>query len=540
MQRPAQQLGRYTLTKRLGVGGMAEVFLAHQDGPAGFSKACVVKRILPHLAEDTRFVQLFQREARLAGLLTHTNIVQIFELGEVDGTYFIAMELIDGPSLHALARSAWRQGKPIPLELVCCAIADAALGLEAAHTQTDADGNSLRIVHRDISPDNLMINREGVTKILDFGIARSNASSERTSTGELKGKIPFMAPEVLRGEEADARTDLYALGVTFYWLLTGRRPFTGTSDLVVMQSIITKTPPPPSEFNPTVPEVINDLVMSLLAKRPSDRPQSGADVHDVLASITSSRRAVVAPFVKDVMMTPADASAIVDTSKMPGFLPATPHTGALRSWKRLAPQLVMGVAVNDVLELADTVDPRPQDANSGNDSSVSLRPPMPARQAAATDTAPRPRSQALSAPTPSEPLRPAPPHSSPPHSSPPRSSPQPSSPQHASPQHSSPLLRPLPHPSAAQLSPSLFAPPVTPPVKLELARDRAELSGPRRTGRTSSSMENSFRPVAFAPAPLTVGLWLKIAALLGLLLVGDIAWRAWNAPADADQFEDDR
>ena len=140
INRLPHRIGRYMLTKRLGVGGMAEVFLAQQDGPAGFHRLCVVKRMLPHLAEETRFVEMFQREARLAALLHHTNVVQIFELGEDAGSYFIAMEYVDGLPLHRLARASWRANRPLPMEVVCCAVADAALGLAAAHEQCDEHG----------------------------------------------------------------------------------------------------------------------------------------------------------------------------------------------------------------------------------------------------------------------------------------------------------------------------------------------------------------------------------------------------------------
>lgn len=330
-----QRLGRYLLTKRLGVGGMAEVFLAQQDGPAGFSKLCVVKRILPHLAEDVRFVQMFQREARVAAMLTHTNIVQIHELGEVDGIYFIAMEYVDGAPLHNLARSAWRMGRSIPLEVICCAIADAALGLHAAHTQRDVDGRPLHLVHRDISPDNLIINREGVTKILDFGIAKT-AAAERTATGELKGKIPFMSPEQVMGEPLDGRADLYALGVSLYWLLTGKRPLSAQSDLLLMQRILSEMPPPPRELNPSVPEPVNDLVMQLMAKDRNARPASGADVHDALAAAVAMRRSVVAPFVSEILAAPQAPKDEAESHNAPGFLPSTPHTDELKAlWKRI-------------------------------------------------------------------------------------------------------------------------------------------------------------------------------------------------------------
>ena len=332
-----QRLGRYTLTRRLGVGGMAEVFLAQQDGPAGFHKTCVVKRILPHLAEEPRFVDMFQREARLAALLHHTNVVQIYELGEADGSFFISMEFVDGLPLHRLARGSWRANQPLPMEVVCCAIADAALGLAAAHEQCDEQGQPLHLVHRDISPDNLIINREGVTKILDFGVAKST-QGERTATGEIKGKVPFLSPEQVRGDPVDSRSDLYSLGVTAYWLLTGKRPFTAPSDLGIMQAVLAETPRPPRALNPTVPEPLDELVMRLLDKDPARRPQSGHDVADALAPALSVRRAIVSPFVREVLTREQQSPPVEESGPAnPGFLPSTPHSDEVKSnLRRLA------------------------------------------------------------------------------------------------------------------------------------------------------------------------------------------------------------
>ena len=334
--RMPQPFGRYTLLRRLGVGGMAEAYLAQQDGPVGFQKMTVVKRMLPHLAEDARFVQMFQNEAKVAALLTHTNVVQIYELGVVDGMHFIAMEYVDGAPLHKLARTAWSRGRSVPLEVVCCAVADAALGLSAAHNLKDPQtGQRLNVVHRDISPDNLMMNREGVTKILDFGVAKL-AGGEKTATGVVKGKVPFLAPEHILGLTLDGRADVYALGVTFYWLVTGKRPFHSTSDLQLMESIVKKPAAPPLEHNPKLPVFINDLILAMLEKDPADRPQSGEEVHDALQSALVQRRSVVVPFVHD-MVSGAMIAEGDSGYQTPGFVPSTPQTEGLKSdWRRRA------------------------------------------------------------------------------------------------------------------------------------------------------------------------------------------------------------
>lgn len=300
---PTKKFGRYNLIKRIGLGGMAEVFLANQDGPAGFRKRVVIKRILPHLTLDERFVKMFLQEARIAASLTHSNIVQIYELGEENGHYFLAMEYIDGASIHQIARICWYYNRPVPIELIISAAADAALGLHYAHNFQDPDGRPAGLIHRDISPDNLMVNKEGVTKILDFGIAktRSRGNTRNTHSGELKGKLPYMAPEVIRSLPLDGRTDLYALGVCMYWLLTGQRPHSGASDSDVFDSILKHTPRPPKSLNRQIPSDLNDLVMSLLAKKPRDRPANGEILHDILAAMLPNRNRVVADFVAQTM-----------------------------------------------------------------------------------------------------------------------------------------------------------------------------------------------------------------------------------------------
>jgi serine/threonine-protein kinase len=323
-----QRLGRYTLTQRIGVGGMAEVFKALQDGPAGFQKTVVIKRMLPHLAQDDRFVDMFLREARVAAGLTHSNIVQIYELGQEGRHYYIAMEFVDGISLHSLARRAWRNKKAIPMELILAAVADAASGLHYANTTIDPSGEPLGLVHRDISPDNLMVNREGVTKILDFGIAKGTSSKNVTKTGDVKGKIPFMAPEQLHGMELDHRADLYALGVTFYWLLTGRRPFSGDTDLKLMQAIISAPPSPPTTINSTIPPVIEQLVMQLLAKDRDERPRSGAVLANQLRQHLSAERQYTQAFVTKIVNMESAPTAEEGASP-DGFVPASPTTDTL-------------------------------------------------------------------------------------------------------------------------------------------------------------------------------------------------------------------
>jgi serine/threonine-protein kinase len=282
-----QRIGRYLLLERLGVGGMAEVYLAQQAGAAGFQKLVVLKRILPHLAADRQFVEMFAREAKVAARVSHANVVQIFELGEEGGEFYIAMEYLDGLTLHRLASSSWEQGWALPTDVVCRTIADAAVGLHAAHNLLDEQGRALHLVHRDVSPDNLMVSKDGVTKVLDFGIAKGDVGGPKTKTGNLRGKIPFMPPEQITGEVLDGRADLYALGVSMYWMLTGERPFDRQSDWHTMHAILNDTPKLPSALNPAVSPGLDALIMQLLEKQKDKRPATGKEVADRLEELSS-------------------------------------------------------------------------------------------------------------------------------------------------------------------------------------------------------------------------------------------------------------
>ncbi|HEX8698180.1 MAG TPA: serine/threonine-protein kinase, partial [Myxococcaceae bacterium] len=218
---------------------MAEVFLAKAAGPMGFEKTLVVKRILPHMAEDPTFVEMFLSEAKLAAQLNHPNIVQIFDFGEADGAYFLAMEYIDGPNLRVLLKRAVSQGLALPPAVCARLIASACEGLAFAHDFADpGTGELLGLIHRDISPDNVLVSRQGAVKVVDFGIAKAANQSHKTKTGLIKGKIAYMPVEQLQGQQLDRRADVYALGVVLYELLTGHYPFEATTDVSMMQAIL--------------------------------------------------------------------------------------------------------------------------------------------------------------------------------------------------------------------------------------------------------------------------------------------------------------
>jgi serine/threonine protein kinase len=259
------QLGKYQLVRKLATGGMAEVYLAKAAGPMGFEKTLVLKRILPHLAEDPVFVEMFLGEAKLAAQLEHPNIVQIFDFGEAEGSYFLAMELIDGPSLRKLVKRAVET--PLPPAICAKLVAGAAEGLAYAHDFRDpATGELLGLIHRDVSPDNILVSRQGAVKVVDFGIAKVAGQGHRTQTGVVKGKVAYMPPEQLQAKPLDLRVDVYALGVVLYELLTGKRPFDATTDVSVMQAILFEQFIPATQRRPDLPPALQQVLDRALAK----------------------------------------------------------------------------------------------------------------------------------------------------------------------------------------------------------------------------------------------------------------------------------
>ncbi len=266
------QVGRYRLIRKLATGGMAEVFLARASWPMGFQKTLVLKRILPHMAGDPRFVEMFLSEARLAAQLSHPHIVQSFEFGEDQGQYFLVMEYIDGPSLHVLIHRAHQKGCAL-LPAVCARlVASACEALAFAHDFADPEtGQPLGLVHRDISPDNILLTRQGNVKVVDFGIAKAAGQHHRTQTGIIKGKLAYMAPEQVRAQPLDRRVDVYALGAVLYQLLTGSKPFDATDEAALMRAILFDPPVPAVRRRPDLPNALQEILAVALAKDPEQR-----------------------------------------------------------------------------------------------------------------------------------------------------------------------------------------------------------------------------------------------------------------------------
>src|SRR5260221_13500866 len=230
-------IGTYVLERKLGEGGMAEVYLASRSGPRGFTKRVAIKRILPELSEDSQLIQMFCDEARVAATLSHPNIAQAIEFGEHDGEFFIVMGYVDGVSCAAMLRTAAQRGETVPAGAALYVAHEILLALAFAHEAVDEIGRPLGIVHRDVSPSNVLVSRIGTVKLIDFGITRSLLAERRTVPGELKGKLRYMSPEQILGAEVDARSDLFAVGIVLTEMLAGRALFSGKSDLEILTRI---------------------------------------------------------------------------------------------------------------------------------------------------------------------------------------------------------------------------------------------------------------------------------------------------------------
>lgn len=274
--------GKFFLLQRLGAGGMAEIFRAKTAGAGGFEKELVVKRILPTLSSDEQFIRMLVNEAKLTVALTHPTIAQIYELGEVDGRYFISMELVEGATLHEVMHLARHAGRPLGLEQSIYVCLEVLRGLEYAHKRQDGAGNPLGIVHCDVSPDNVMLTWDGGVKLLDFGVARAAQKSlSNYREGTLMGKLSYVAPEQAEGREFDHRVDLFAVGVIFYELLTGTHPFGKVADVEALIESRRREVVPPSKAA-GLPKVFDDFISRSLAYEPSLRFQSAEEMADEL------------------------------------------------------------------------------------------------------------------------------------------------------------------------------------------------------------------------------------------------------------------
>jgi serine/threonine-protein kinase len=281
-QTTPEEFGPYVVYERLGVGGMATVHRAKKRGIAGFERGVALKRMLPHLAEDAEFINSFVREAKLASLLVHPNIAQIYDFGRVGSVYFIAMEHVDGFDVRKMLRYSNRHKEPLPLNVVMSILCELCDALEYAHTFVDEHGQPQGIVHRDVSPSNLIVAQSGHLKVIDFGIAKANVRQLHTESGRVKGKLGYMSPEAVTGRAFGPVSDVFSAGVVAHELLTAHPLFSAKTDYDTLIRIHEAEIPPPSRRNPGVPQALDEVVLAALARDPDRRLQTAGAFREAL------------------------------------------------------------------------------------------------------------------------------------------------------------------------------------------------------------------------------------------------------------------
>lgn len=287
-----EQFGRYILLERIAIGGMAEIFKAKAPGLGGFEKVLAIKRLHPRYSEDADFIEMLIDEARISVELSHSNIAQIFDLGKVEDHYFIAMEFIDGRDLYRTMKRMKDRRVQFPIDGAAWVAAESAAGLDYAHRKKDARGRPLNIIHRDISPQNVLLSYEGEAKLVDFGIAKAALRAYETESGIIKGKFYYMSPEQARGEPLDHRTDVFSLGIVLYEMLTGELLYKDEDDASLLSRVRKADIQPPSMLRPEIPPSLERIVMKALARDREDRYASALhmqkDLHKFLRSTSSA------------------------------------------------------------------------------------------------------------------------------------------------------------------------------------------------------------------------------------------------------------
>jgi eukaryotic-like serine/threonine-protein kinase len=297
------RIGQYEILGRMGGGGMAEIFRARAHGPGGYQRELIIKRMLPHWAADPQFVRAFIDEAKILGMLNHPNIVGAFDFGEDQGRHYLALEYLDGPSLAEMMNQCQQKQVPVPIGIAAFIAREVCHGLSAVHSLRQPGGAPLCVIHRDVTPSNVMTTKAGAVKLLDFGIAKIGSTDSGTRHGQIKGKAGYLAPEQIRGGSVDARVDLFALGIVLHELLTLAALFYGEGgDVAAAYRIMEMPISLPSLERKDVPPELDDIVMTALA-RDVDRRFSSADemavALDRVVSDSGFRREDLAPFIAE-------------------------------------------------------------------------------------------------------------------------------------------------------------------------------------------------------------------------------------------------
>src|SRR5450631_454872 len=269
---------RYRVVEKLESGGMAEVFRAESEGLQGFKKQVAIKRVLPHLSEKKKFISMFLDEARLSAHLSHSNCVQVFDIGVGDNAYFIVMEFVDGANLKSIAETLKKQGHEFPVAAAVYIATQICNGLSYAHELKDPQGTDLHIVHRDMSPPNVLVTKFGEVKIVDFGLAKANSQLEKSEPGIIKGKFSYLSPEAAMGQDVDLRTDVFAVGIILWELLAGQRLFLGDTDFQTVKKVQGAVVPPISGINKKVPLELEKIINKSLARDPQQRYLTARDL----------------------------------------------------------------------------------------------------------------------------------------------------------------------------------------------------------------------------------------------------------------------
>jgi serine/threonine-protein kinase len=276
------ELGNYHALHELACGGMAKVYVARQLGAAGLERLVVIKRVHRHLLADRQHREMFRDEARLSSMVSHPNVVSVLDTVEADGELFIVLEYVESLSLGALLQELRARGHRLEPRVAARIVADALAGLHAAHEAVDLRGNAVDLIHRDVSPQNIIVGRDGASRVIDFGIAKAAARASVTHSGVFRGKLRYMSPEQVQQKTVDRRADVFSAGVVLYEALTGERPFAGEDEGDVVLGILLGDPPPPSTLVRGLPPALDGVLLRALARRPEDRFRTAAELQEAL------------------------------------------------------------------------------------------------------------------------------------------------------------------------------------------------------------------------------------------------------------------